>query len=216
MGYTQFTIDLISRHLEGVKSVLDYGSQNVYAGVYDPNYPPFASEWYDIKGIRYTCIDLAGDNGALQLNWSYPINPDRLYDLVVDSGSSEHSIQTSEYDSVAFHNGHINSVYPKGEPTPDEIAKGFYNCWLNKHNFCKIGGLIISENPHTGNWPGHGYTYITEGFYHFLSVGADYQIIELGTHAAMGNTKDGLNVYSVIRKTSETFPTFDEFQVIPV
>ena len=64
MGYTKFTVDLISRHLEGVKSVIDLGSQNLY--IENLEKPPFASGWYEERGIEYTCIDLAGDNNAIK------------------------------------------------------------------------------------------------------------------------------------------------------
>jgi len=216
VGYTQFTIDLISRHLDGVKSVVDLGSQNLYAGQYDPNKPPFVSEWYKSNGIEYMCIDLAGDNDALSADWSHPINLARRFDLVVDSGSSEHSVQTVEYETVAFHEGHINSVYPKGQVKEQDIFEGFYNCWLNKHEFCKRGGLIISENPKTQNWPLHGYTYLAETFYKGLCLWADYEILELGEHAALGNTTDGYNIYCVLKKNGDYFPKHTEFKTLPI
>jgi hypothetical protein len=34
--------------------------------------------------------------------------------------------------------------------------------------------------------------------------------------AACGNTKDGWNVYSVLKKVSDEFPTFKEFITLPI
>ncbi|MEO6305969.1 MAG: hypothetical protein ABIP51_22675 [Bacteroidia bacterium] len=212
MGYTQHEVDLIKKYLPEVKSVLDFGSQNLY--ICGESNPPFVSTWYDIKGITdYTCIDLAGDNNALKLNWSYPIEGERQYDLIVDSGSGEHSAQSEEYTSLAFHEGYINSVYPKGELN---IAQGFYECWKNKHNFCKLGGLIISINPLTGNWPNHCYNWLGFDFYTMFSEITDYKILEQGIQAAMGNTVDGYNLWSVLRKTTNYFPDFDLFSTLPI
>jgi len=230
MGYTQFTIDLISRHLEGVKSVVDLGSQNLYAGQYDPNKPPFVSEWYKSKGIEYVSVDLAGDNNSVKGDLSrifsltnsliptlHPeLNQKLLFDLVIDAGTSEHIVKTNHYESVAFHDGYINSIYPKGETEEQDILEGYYNCWANKHNWCERGGLIICENPKTGSWPGHGYSYTSEYFYRCLSVHADLKIIELGEHAAMGNTDTGWNIYCVMQKQAREFIPFKQFKTLPI
>lgn len=96
-----------------------------------------------------------------------------------------------------------------------EHVHNFYNCWLNKHNGCKVGGLIISENPKVNNWHGHGFHYVTQGFYKELAKVAGYETIELGEHPAMGNVTDGWNIYCVIKKVSEKFPTKDQFYALP-
>ena len=96
-----------------------------------------------------------------------------------------------------------------------EHVLNYYNCWLNKHNGCKIGGLIISENPKVGNWPNHGLHYLTKEFYTELSKVAGYEIIELGEHPAMGNITDGWNVYCVLRKVSDKFPAAETFYRLP-
>lgn len=218
MGYTSFEIALIEPYLKDGDSVLDFGSQNDYTtGQSDP---PFISEWYKGKKVNYTCIDLAGDNHAIECNWSYPSNwgifERDKFDVVVDAGSSEHSSQCKEYETVSFHEGHIHSVYPKTKPTNEEIENGYYECWRNKHNACKIGGLIISINPKTGNWPDHGFSYLTEQFYVGLWALSGYDLLQIGCHPAMGNTIDGWNVFSVIKKHSNEFPSFRAFSTLQI
>ncbi len=208
MGYTKFTTDLVKRHLGGVNSVVDLGSSNLY--INSSEKPPFVDSWYKQNGVTdYTCVDLAGDNNAIQVDVSSPISIGREFDLLVDSGFSEHVVQMTDYEVVPFHDGHINSIYPKGEIK--SIEDGYYNCWLNKFNLCKIGGLIISENPLTENWPSHGYSYIDTNFYHELCKIAALELIECGTHAACGNVKDGWNVWGVVRKVGSSFPTKEDF-----
>jgi hypothetical protein len=212
MGITAFDIKFLEKYIDKYKPdrVIEFGSQNLY--ITQTNKPPFASEWYNEKGVYYECIDLGGDNNAIQKDVSYPIAVGRQYPLVTDFGFGEHVVQMEDYIPVTY-NHHITSVYPKGEIN---IEDGYYNFWLNKHNLCKIGGLIISENPESKSWLGHGYTYLVEDFYKELAKVTDYEILELGRHPAMGNDKDGWNVYSVIRKHSEVFPSFDIFNSLPI
>src|SRR5690606_5715314 len=213
MGITAYDIKLIEKALEvkpDIKTVCELGSQNLYLDN-DPK-PPFASTWYEARGMQYTCIDLAGDNGAIVKNLSIPVTGLGQFDLVTDYGSSEHVVQVPEFQSVAFHEGHINSVYPKEQPTEQQIAEGFYNCWANKHNLLKAGGLMINVNPKTGNWPGHGYTYLTRNFYLKLAELMGYEIILLEDHAAMGNTDSGWNVVCILGKTDKPFISFEDFQ----
>lgn len=209
MGYTIQDTALIEKYLEGVKSVLDVGSQNDYR-TGEAN-PPFVDKsFYAPLGITdYTCVDLAGDNNALQLDLSHPVTLYRQFDLVVDGGSGEHIVQMKGYEKSPFHDGYINSIYPT---EVENIELGYYNGWLNKHNFLKVVGIMINVNPKTENWGGHGYTYLTEQFYKDLAANSDYEILELGEWAACGNTVDGWNIYCVLRKKSESFPSFETFK----
>lgn len=211
MGYTDFTIRLVEKYFKPKMKVLDFGSQNNYSTGETP--PPFMSEWYMGKGVeKYVSVDLAGDNGSLKLDCAYPLPLDHDFGLVCDIGFSEHCVQMQDHSCVVYENN-ITSVYPKGEV---DAKLGYYNCWLNKHNLCKPGGYIISENPKEGNWPGHGYSYISKDFYKLLVLLADYELIRDGTHPAMGNYIDGWNVYSVLKKTGDRFPDFDKFLKLPI
>lgn len=215
MGITAYDVDLIERTLKEkplIKSVIELGSQNLYT-TGEAN-PPFASEWYKQKGLKYACIDLGGDNGAWEWDLSSDlknagISEEIKSDLVTDFGTSEHVVQMENFTSVPFHEGYINSIYPDGVK---DIELGFYNCWLNKHNLLSIGGAMINVNPKTGHWPGHGYSYYTQEFYKDLCKIAGYKILLLEEHAAMGNATDGINVVCILEKISNKFPTFEEFK----
>lgn len=211
MGITNFSFDLLKK-AKGVHSVIEIGSQNDYRVPSDK--PPFATNLYKELGINdYTCIDLAGDNYALQFDLGKPINHTRQYDLVSDFGSSDHVVKMDAYTKTAFHDGHINSIYPS---IVSNIEEGYYNCWLNKHNLCKIGGFIISENPMTGSWPEHGYSYLGKNFYDELSKISDYEIVEQGEEAATGNAIDGWNKWAILRKEGSRFPSFEDFIKLPI
>lgn len=201
MGYTGFTKQVIETIIKAYdpKSVMDLGSQQDYD---QPNLPaPYISGWYEGKGIAYQCIDLNGENYAhvedLGRVIDYTSNSrDRVFsDLVVDAGTSEHVCRFEEdSDKCEF------------------SCEAIYNCWLNKHNLLKVGGIMINENPKTGNWPGHGFNYYTKEFYRQLEAASDYQIILLDEHPAMENRIDGWNVMCVMQKKGDKFPTFEEFQ----
>lgn len=212
MGITQFTFDLLKRvklQNMGISSVIELGSQNDYTT--NDAKPPFANDLYKRIGINhYACIDLAGDNNAFKLDLSQPIDVYDKYDLVTDIGTSEHVVDTG-MSSFSFLGGYINSVYPLSQPTEEQIRTGYYNCWLNKHNLLKTGGVMVNENPKTNNWQGHGYSYLDTNFYYELCKIADYELIDTGAEAAMGNTVSGWNVWGVIRKTGDKFPDINEF-----
>lgn len=211
MGITKFSTELLEKALlfnPDIKSVMELGSQNLYTG--NETNPPFANVWYQGKGIEYNCIDLAGDNNALKIDLSTTLNPFKTFDLVTDFGTSEHVVQMDEYDSVAFHGGYINSIYPTGEVN---IKLGFYNCFRNKHNMANAGGLFVGENPKTGNWEGHGYNYFTKDFYYALCDEMKYELLELGENAAMGNTINGWNVFAIYRKLEDKeFMSLEDFE----
>lgn len=223
MGYTTFTKQLVQSVTYNyvINSVLDLGSQNDYDIAGDK--PPFISEWFKSKGIDYECIDLAGDNNAWKVDLSKPFENTRgewngkwLYsgwDMVVDAGTSEHVVQMNGYESIPFHDGHINSIYPT---EVKDVEAGYYNCWLNKFNLCKVGGFIVSENPKHGHWPDHGYHYITQEFYEQLADMVDVEIIKIGEHPASGNNETGMNIFCILRKTGDKFATQEHFWSLPI
>lgn len=203
MGYTGFTKRIIKTVIGtyAPKNAIDLGSQQDYD---QPNLPaPYISGWYESQGIHYECIDLNGENGAhfqdLSILWGYMDNifndiPMGCRDLVVDAGTSEHVCAMDEpLNNCSF------------------SWEAIYNCWLNKHNLLKIGGIMVNENPKTGNWPGHGFNYYTKEFYRVLEAATDYHILLLDEHPAMENRIDGWNVVCVMQKKSDKFPTLEEF-----
>lgn len=236
MGVTSSDIELIKlalHHKPDIKSVMEMGSQNAYLPDTDPNKPPFASEWYRARGIEYSCIDMAGDNGAFVADLSKPLviinkegsaieptedpshgGEEIKFDLVTDFGTSEHLVAGVEMKNHFFENVNINSVYPVRVPTLEEIKLGYYNCWKNKHDLLKLGGIMISVNPKTGNWPDHGYTYINKDFYSTLAAAMGYEIYWLNENPAMGNP-NAVNIECVLRKNIDNeFMLFEDFQLI--
>ena len=213
MGLTTHSLKLIQKAIEAnpnIKSVCELGAQNLYIGGNEKK-PPFANLYYEGKGIKYSCIDLSKDNGAMPLDLSEEQVFVTKYDLVTDFGTSEHVVQMHEYTTTSFHDGHISSIYPKGEPK--DIDLGFYNCWKNKHNMLSVGGIMVNENPKSGNWPAHGYSYVTKEFFTEIAKTNGYKIIELSEDAAMGNTKDGWNICCVLQKEKDKkFMSYEVFK----
>lgn len=196
MGLTSFSIDLVKKYLP-VYSVMELGAQNLFDLEYMGN-NPFASTFYLKNGVKdYACIDLNGENRAYRFDLSKPQRDFLQYDLVTDFGTSEHVCNEGRFDWEAI-----------------------YNCWVTKHNLCKDGGLIISENPESGSWINgkvishFSYQFYTEHFYRQLAALTRYELVELGRHAAMGNETDGWNVYCVLRKKGSKFITLKDFKTL--
>ncbi len=87
--------------------------------------------------------------------------------------------------------------------TVEHIDGSLYQPFKNIHDACKVGGVMIHENPMVGNWPGHGYHYFTEEFYTAIADALNYEVLELTKEAAMGNVKDGWNISCVFCKISD-------------
>lgn len=192
MGYTDKTWEVVNKVIadNDVKSMVDLGAQNDFS---QPNLPaPYVRSIMESRGIDYIAIDLNGEDGCLVLDLSKQIHIGS-FPLVMDAGTSEH-------------------VGNDGKPD----IESFYNCWLNKFNLCEMLGIIVSENPKTGNWIGHGFSYVSKDFYEKLSKIAQLDIVVLEEHPACGNTTDGYNIICVMKKYGEGFPTFEEFKTLDV
>lgn len=85
-----------------------------------------------------------------------------------------------------------------------EHIKDSYNVHKIIHDLTKVGGIIIKENPKTGNWIGHGFNYVSVDFYNKLAELNGYEILEIDEHPAMNNTIDGWNVYVVFKKVKDS------------
>lgn len=196
MGYTDFTVSLLEKIIKEYKpkTVLDLGAQNLYN---QPLLPaPYASTWYESQDISYTCIDLNGENNALIIDLSNPpkdFGISKKFDLIVDAGTSEHVGRDGKFD-----------------------WKSIYNCWSLKHNLLKVGGIMVNENPMHNNWPGHGFNYYTNFFYWQLSKKTNYEILDRGNVAAMGNETDGWNVWCVLKKNDDCFLTLEHFKGLDI
>lgn len=199
MGVTSFDEGILAGLVvsRNIKSVIELGAQNNYA---DHPTNPYMRLWYEARGIKYLALDLSGEDGCVKVDISKPLEESPPpADMVTDFGTSEHVSD----DGNSYGTGKFSLL-------------AYYNCWLNKHNLCKIGGVIFSENPKAGNWRGHGFNYLTQDFYTQLLTLADYHQFALTEHPAMGNIESGWNIVSILIKTGEKFPTFDEFKTLPI
>lgn len=190
MGYTNETMQRVESVIQrwGCKTIVDLGAQNNYS---QPILPaPYMEDWYKNKGLAYVAIDISGENGALVVDLAYPMEQNiGEFDMLVDAGTSEHVGICGFFDMAAI-----------------------YNCWKTKHDLVKKHGVMINENPKSGNWPGHGFNYYTIEFYQKLAAKCGYNIVELGEHPAMGNVTDGWNVHCILEKINNyPFISLGEF-----
>lgn len=86
-----------------------------------------------------------------------------------------------------------------------EHVRNYYQCLANMHKICKVGGLIVHENPKTGNWRSHGFHYVDKEFYVAFAKISGYDLLTIEEHPAMGNEVDGWNILCVMRKTIDNF-----------
>ena len=157
------------------RSVLELGAQNFYQNYGSVKFGCYADQYYKVKGVtRYDCIDLIGENYAMVWDLSKPVDVTEQFDLVTDFGTQEHVSTTFDCEKL-------------------------YNCWTLKYDLASRH--ILSVNPKTGNWPGHGAYYFTPDFYRVLSQKSGLRILRLEEHYAMGNDKDGWEVLCLLEKT---------------
>jgi hypothetical protein len=92
MGVTSTSLKLIEQALQiaPVKNVMELGAQNLYDKEYPVGSQPYASVFYEAKGIEYSCIDLNGENNALQIDLEKKVELKKQFDLVTDFGTGEH------------------------------------------------------------------------------------------------------------------------------
>jgi hypothetical protein len=148
------------------------------------DYGAIAVPYWEAKGIDITSVDLEGCNDS------------DVLDLDKFHGKRW---KKEQYDVVT-------------DAGTSEHCTDFYNTWKNKFHACKTDGFIISENPRTRSWPGHGNSYVTIDFYKELEAISDLEIITVGNHPAMGNTTDGWNVYCIVKRTGDKFPDRATFE----
>lgn len=142
---------------------------------------PYMSEWFKNNGIT--------DYISIDLNGE---NESKQWDL------SEPVKTNKQFDLVA-------------DFGTSEHVKDLFQCMANVNKLTKVGGLMIHENPKTGNWPGHGFHYRTIQFYEQLASVSGYDLLHTEEHPAMWNTTDGWNVIAVMRKNKEGFISKDKF-----
>ena len=119
-----------------------------------------AKRVFEILGAEHTSIDINGQDGALPLDLSRPIEDPKLmgaFDVVTNFGTSEH--------------------------VSDQLE-----CWHNIYRFVRVGGLVVSSVPHLSYPVGHCEYYYEENFFEALAQYAGFSIEVLKTeHALVGS-----------------------------
>jgi hypothetical protein len=173
MGLTKHTYDLITKHCDMTGSMLELGDQIIYFGA---SYGEYSTPYFKkfYPKLQHTCIDIKPEAYAVEKDLREPLEMGQ-FDSITNAGTTEHV----------------------------STKKGFYKAFKHIHESCKVGGVMVHENPKTGNWGGHGEHYVTQGFFVDLAHDMGYEIESIGEHPAMGNTTDGWNVYCVLKKTKD-------------
>lgn len=181
MGVTKFSIDLLERYVmpnfrEGTL-VYELGAQYLY-------------------------------NTEEHCNAAVSGKPVYAKKYFTDRGFGHTSIDLNgEADMLADLCEPLNIVTKAGIITDFGTAEhtdDLYMTLKNCHDLCDAGGFMIHENPKTGNWPVHGNWYFTVEFWESLIKANKYKKVVLGEHPAMGNDKDGWNVYAIFLKIHDT------------
>jgi len=187
MGITAFSKDMI--RLYGGE---ERGIRHLLVGcqnMYDNgHYGQIAQDYYKGFGQDVVSIDITACNGSLEHDLRKPLPVLASFDFISQHGTLEHV----------------------------ESREGFYLAFKHLHEVLEMGGIIVHENPKTGNWPGHGNHYLTQDFYIQLAKLMDYDIVAIGENCAMGNCNDGYNIYAVLRKRKEEFISMEEFNKLPI
>lgn len=148
------------------------------------NYGEVAHSYFVNKGHSVRTIDILGCQGSEIADLRDNLKLNPEFDLVLQHGTIEH------------------------------IDGDLYQPFKNTHEALKPNGIVIHENPKTGNWPEHGYHYFTEKFYKEFAKLAGYELLEVSSEPAMGNDVDGWNVCAVLRKSSDKFISKPEFNKV--
>lgn len=149
------------------------------------HYGWIAKDYFESINIHHISVDIIEHQGCVQCDLRELHPFNAKNDIVTNFGTAEH------------------------------VDGSLYNPFKNIHNACKVDGIMIHENPKTGNWPSHGQHYFTMGFYPEFAMACGYQVVELTEEPAMGNVIDGWNVSCVLKKLSDNeFITEEQFNKI--
>ena len=192
MGITNYSLDRMKRFecLNPSIKMLELGCQNIYVNGY-PEMSISLEELPKRFGVQIEVWDILGCQNAKVVDLREPVAKEIYgnFDVITDFGTTEH------------------------------VDGNYYQARKNIHDLCRVGGLMIHENPMTGHWIGHGSNYLNTNFYQQMAEHNQYQILELGIEYAMGNTTDGGIVYCVMKKLVDTpfvskikFEKFDVFE----
>lgn len=186
MGITKMSLD----RLEKFKCV-EPGTVMLELGaqnLYDvEHYSWVAKHYFQDCDVYHTSIDIIEHQEAIKCDLREPFNNDFIeaFGVVTNFGTLEH------------------------------VDGSIYQPLRNIHDACWVDGIMIHENPKTGNWPLHCPHYFTTGFWKELARICEYEILEITEEAAMGNFESGWNICAVLRKTLDSmFISEEDFNKI--
>ena len=158
MGYSTQTWEFLEKFIpfsDGKgQYVLDLGDQAVKDSLrikFGKKYRR-AEELYKLFGFNYECIDILGGKNVLVIDLAAEYKEDKYrekFDYVVNSGTSEHV----------------------------EPFKNQYECFMNIHNFCKPGGIMLHMIPEVGGCLNHCQVYYKSSFFTALAESCGYDLL---------------------------------------
>ena len=127
MGITHLSLDRMKRFecLHPSKRMLELGCQNIYVQGYD-EMSISLNELPKRFGVNMETWDILGCQNSKIVDLREPIDEayHNAFDVVTDFGTTEH------------------------------VDGNYYQARKNIHDACKVGGIMIHENPMTGHWIG--------------------------------------------------------------
>lgn len=149
------------------------------------NYGEVAQDYFRNLGHEVKSIDIYECNGADVMDLREDLRFEPIYDIIFQHGTVEH------------------------------VDGSLYMPFKNMHEACKVGGIMIHENPASKSWPLHGQHYFTQGFYIELAKTCGYGLSEIIIEPAMGNTIDGWNISAVLQRVeNDLFIDEEQFNEI--
>ena len=92
-----------------------------------------------------------------------------------------------------------------------------YTAFLNAHNLCRVGGLMVHAMPHVGHWPGHGFYTFTPEFFLKLAEAACYRVVGVEVNHICWNPATCQLVYAgLMRTVNKAFIARNKFAELPI
>lgn len=147
-------------------------------------------EYFESLGAKHISLDLNGRTGSIKMDLSKDVllmHPEwaGAFDLVTDFGTIEH------------------------------VENGVYEAFLNAHNLCRKGGVMLHTLPLSGCWPGHSPYHFDDVFFPRLALCSKYVVV---VHSLQTTTygkhsrKPKTNVSAVmIKSRDEPFMSKEQF-----
>eukprot|EP00434_Breviolum_minutum_P012090 symbB.v1.2.010661.t1/scaffold700.1/size171416/2 len=171
-----------------------------------------SKEVFESLGFRHTSLDINGDDGAVAVDLSRPLNMSLLgtCDVVTNFGTTEH-VGESEY---------VNSL--ESDVELNDLWSSQYEAFRNLHKLVRRDGMIINMVPAAGCWPKHGLVEYEPRFFQSMAGAAGYEIINLSLHRpAYQWSNEEVRffwalIYDLVERYSLTLPEDAVPELIPI